>query len=63
MFISSDNSILLERWRYVLQPNCLPFEFDVESSVIVILFTNFFPPFSQVLEKDTRPFFETSTVH
>lgn len=52
MFISSDISILLESWRYVLQLNLLPFLFTAEISEIVILFTNFFPPFSQVF-KDT----------
>lgn len=50
MFISSDISILLESWRYVLQLNLLLFVFTTEISEIVILFTNFFPPFSQVLE-------------
>lgn len=62
MFISSDISILLESWRYVLQLNLLPFVFTAEISEIVILFTNFFPPFSQVL-RDTRLFFERSVVH
>lgn len=50
MFISSDISILLESWRYVLQLNLLLFVFTTEISEIVILFTNFFPLFSQVLE-------------
>lgn len=56
-------SILLKSWRYVLKPNLLSFEFTAEISAIVILFTTFFPPFSHVLEKDTRSFFEMSTVH
>lgn len=62
MFISSDISILLESWRYVLQLNLLPFVFTTEISETVILFTNFFPPFSQVF-KDTGLFFEKSVVH
>lgn len=62
MFISSDISILLENWRYVLQLNLLPLVSTTEISEIVILFTNFFPPFSQVL-RDRRLFFERSVVH